>query len=156
MPAIDVVSDANVALKWFHAEGEEEVAEARALLDAHRARTVALIVLDLSAYEVGNALMRGRAVASAEQVATVLDSLGVLCPAVRPNPEELRLATELAARHKLTLYDAAYAAVAESREAALATLDHELLEAGLGTRPSELVAGLNETGDSDPQKEGSP
>ena len=42
MPVIDVVSDANVALKWFHAEGEEEVAEARALLDAHKARTVAL------------------------------------------------------------------------------------------------------------------
>jgi hypothetical protein len=30
--AIDVVSDANVALKWFHAEGEEEVEPARALL----------------------------------------------------------------------------------------------------------------------------
>jgi hypothetical protein len=36
MSAIDVVSDANVALKWFHTEGEEEVLEARALLDAHR------------------------------------------------------------------------------------------------------------------------
>jgi predicted nucleic acid-binding protein len=145
MPVIDVVSDASVALKWFHAEGEEEVAEARALLDAHRARAVALIVLDLTTYEVGNALMRGRAAASAEQVAIVLDSLGALCPAVRPSPKELRLATDLAARHELTLYDAAYAAVAESREAALATLDHELLEAGLGTRPSELAAKLAET-----------
>lgn len=155
MPAIDVVSDASVALKWFHAEGEEEVAEARALLDAHRTRTVALIVLDLTAYEVGNALMRGRAAASSEQVATVLDSLGVLCPAVRPSPEELRSATDLAARHELTLYDAAYAAVAASREAALATLDHELLDAGLGTRPSELAAKLAETDDADPQGEGS-
>lgn len=155
MPAIDVVSDASVALKWFHAEGEEEVAEARALLDAHRARTVALIVLDLTAYEVGNALMRGRAAASSEQVATVLDSLGVLCPAVRPSPEELRSATDLAARHELTLYDAAYAAVAASREAALATLDHELLDAGLGSRPSELAAKLTETDDADPQGEGS-
>ena len=33
-------------------------------------RTVALSVLDLTAYEVGNALMRGRAGASAEQAAT--------------------------------------------------------------------------------------
>jgi predicted nucleic acid-binding protein len=142
MPAIDVVSDANVALKWFHAEGEEEVAQARALLDAHKARTVALSVLDLTAYEVGNALMRGRAAASTEQVATVLEALGVLCPALRPEAHELRLATELAARHELTLDDAAYAAVAQSREATLATLDHELLEAGLGTRPSELAARL--------------
>jgi predicted nucleic acid-binding protein len=140
MPAIDVVSDANVVLKWFHVEGEEEVEQARALLDAHKARTVALSVLDLTAYEVGNALMRGRAGASAEQAATVLEALAEVCPAVRPSPEELRLASELAERHDLTLYDAAYAAVAQSQVAKLATLDSALLDAGLGTRPSELAA----------------
>lgn len=144
MPAIDVVSDANVVLKWFHVEGEEEVEQARALLDAHKARTVALSVLDLTAYEVGNALMRGRAGASAEQAATVLEALGEVCPAVRPSPEELRLASELAERHNLTLYDAAYAAVAQSRVAKLATLDSALLDAGLGTRPSELAAVIAE------------
>ena len=144
MPVIDVVSDANVTLKWFHAEGEEEVEEARALLDAHKARTVALSVLDLTAYEVGNALMRGRAAAGAEQVATVLEALAEVCPALQPNPGELRRATELAAEHDLTLYDAAYAAVAESREAELATLDIALLDAGLGIRPSELARRLED------------
>ncbi len=144
MPVIDVVSDANVALKWFHAEGEEEVAEARALLDAHKARTVALSVLDLTAYEVGNALMRGRTAAGADQVATVLEALAEVCPALRPDPSELRRATELAAQHELTLYDAAYAAVAENREATLATLDRALLDAGLGTRPSELATRIED------------
>jgi predicted nucleic acid-binding protein len=144
MPVIDVVSDANVALKWFHAEGEEEVAEARALLDAHKERTLALSVLDLTAYEVGNALMRGRAGAGADQVATVLEALAEVCPALRPTPEELRRATQLVAEHDLTLYDAAYAAVAEGRKATLATLDKALLKAGLGTRPSELAARLGD------------
>jgi predicted nucleic acid-binding protein len=138
-PVIDVVGDANVALKWFHAEGEEEVAEARALLDAHKARTVALSVLDLTAYEVGNALMRGRAGASAGQAATVVEALGEICPALRPGAEEWRDACELAERHELTLYDAAYAAVAGRRGAVLVTLDTDLLDAGLGTRPSELA-----------------
>jgi hypothetical protein len=46
MPAIDVVSDASVALKWFHAEGEEELEPSRDLLAAHQNRTVALHVLD--------------------------------------------------------------------------------------------------------------
>lgn len=142
MPAIDVVSDANVALKWFHAEGEEEVPEARALVAAHQARTVALSVLDLTAYEVGNALLRGRAKATASQVATVLEALAEVCPAARPGPDELRLAAELADRHDLTLYDAAYAAVAENRRATLATLDHALLKAGLGSRPSEVAERL--------------
>lgn len=138
MPAIDVVSDANVALKWFHAEGEEEVAEARALLEAHRSRVFGLAVLDLTPYEVGNALLRGRA--SAEQAATVLEALAEVCTAVSPSSEDFRRASELAERHDLTLYDAAYAAVAESHDAELATLDSALLSAGLGSRPAELSA----------------
>lgn len=154
MPVIDVVSDASMALKWFHAEGEEEVAEARTLLEAHKARAVALSVLDLTAYEVGNALMRGRAAASDEQVATVLEALADVCPVVRPNREEFRLTTKLAARHELTVYDAAYAAVAENREAMLATLDRDLLKAGLGVRPSELVTRLGDDAETDPRGRG--
>ena len=139
MPTIDVVSDANVVLKWFHSEGEEEVEPARALLDAHKERTVALSVLDLTAYEVGNALMRGRAGDSAEQAATVIEALADICPALRPSPEEMRVASELAERHELTLYDAAYAAVARCRSAELVTLGTDLLDAKLGRRPSELA-----------------
>jgi predicted nucleic acid-binding protein len=143
MSAIDVVSDASIALKWFHAEGEEEVEPARALLTAQQARTVALTVLDLTAYEIGNALLRGPARATAEQVATVLEALNEICPAVRPDTTELRLAADLAVHDDLTLYDAAYAAVARSRKATLVTLDRALLRAGLGVRPSELVPELD-------------
>ena len=142
MPAISVVSDANIVLKWFHAEGEEEVESACALLDAHKERTVALSVLDLTAYEVGNALIRGRAGASAEQAATVIEALAEVCPALRPSPEEMRLASELAERHDLTLYDATYAAVARSHSAELVTLDRALLDAGLGRRPSDLTEAI--------------
>jgi predicted nucleic acid-binding protein len=142
MPAIDIVSDANVALKWFHAEGEEEVAESRALLDAHRSRALGVAVLDLTPYEVGNALLRGRAGASAAQVATVLDALAEVCTVVSPSAEDFRRASELAERHDLTIYDAAYAAVAESNGAELVTLDRALLGAGLGSRPTELAAKL--------------
>jgi predicted nucleic acid-binding protein len=137
---IDIVSDSNVALKWFHAEGEEEVAAARVLLDSQRSRTVALHILDLTPYEVGNALLRGRASASAEQVSEVLKALVTICPAVTPTSEDFADAADLAAEHKLTLYDAVYAAVARRRGAELATLDKELLRAGLGRRPSTIVS----------------
>ncbi|HEX3240769.1 MAG TPA: type II toxin-antitoxin system VapC family toxin [Solirubrobacterales bacterium] len=143
MPVIDVVSDANVALKWFHAEGEEEVEAARDLLGAHRDRRLTLSVLDLTSYEIGNALMRGRAEARADQTATVLEALAAICPALQPSPHELRRAAELAERRDLTLYGATYAAVAETREAALATLDGALLAAGLGARPAELLAAFS-------------
>ncbi len=127
------------------------MAESRALVAAHKARTVVLSVLDLTAYEVGNALLRSRAQAGAEQVGTVLEALAEICPAVRPHKEEQRLAAELAERHGLTLYDAAYAAVAQNRGATLVTLDHDLLEAGLGARPSELAARFAE---AERQREG--
>lgn len=141
MSSIDVVSDASVALKWFHAEGEDEVDPARALVAAFQARKIGLAVLDLTAYEIGNALLRRRA--TAEQVAVVLEALDEICPAVRPDTAELSLAAALARRHDLTLYDAAYAAVAKSRNATLATLDRALLQAGLGHRPSEVVSQLD-------------
>ncbi len=144
-PAIDVVSDANVALKWFHAEGEEEVGPARALLAGHRERTVALRLLDLTPYEVGNALLRGRLGVSAESVAAVISALDEICPRITATSEDLGEAAALAEAHGLTLYDASYAAVARRRDAELATLEGELLRAGLGRRPSDLVADLPAT-----------
>lgn len=139
MPVLDVLADANVVLKWFHEEGEEEVEAARALLDAHRERQAAVQVLDLTPYEVGNALVRGRAGLRAEQVAVVLHAMREICPAITPDADEMADAARLAERHDLTLYDAAYAAVAQRRGAVLATLDAKLLSRRLGTRPSELL-----------------
>lgn len=51
---------------------------------------------------------------------------------------KVALAARLAVEHRLTFYDATYASVAQARRATLATLDHELLRAGVGVRPSEI------------------
>jgi predicted nucleic acid-binding protein len=142
MPTTDVVSDASVALKWFHDEGEEEVASARALLDHHRRRAIALFVLDLTAYEVGNALMRGRLAVNAERVAVVLHALAQICPRLTLSSDDLAESARLAELHDLTLYDAAYATAAHVRGGQLATLDRALLRSGLGRRPSAIVADL--------------
>jgi predicted nucleic acid-binding protein len=139
---IDVVSDASVALKWFHAEGESEVEESRALLDYYARGVIALHVLDLTRYEVGNALLRGRASVSGARVAVVLEALAEICPQVSLSPRELREMALLGERFGLTIYDAAYAAVAQVRGATLATLDEALLGSGLGRRPSAIVAEL--------------
>ena len=140
MPVADVIADTNVVLKWFHTEGEEELEPARALLDAHRERRVAVHVLDLTPYEVGNALIRGRAGLNAHQVAIVLEALREICAAVTPDAQDLAEAAQLAEDHDLTLYDAAYAAVAARRGATLATLDKKLLRSELGVKPSQWLA----------------
>src|SRR5262249_33859317 len=126
MPAIDVVADANVVLKWFHTEGEPEVESARALLTLHGQLQVCLHVLDLTPYELGNALLGGQAKAGGRRTAVVLDALSQICPTIAATTGDLRYGCELAERHDLTVYDATYAAVAERREAQLATFDARL------------------------------
>jgi predicted nucleic acid-binding protein len=143
MPEIDVVADANVALKWFNEAGEPDVEPARALLTLHRERAIALQVLDLTLYELGNALLRGHVGATAGQVSAVLAALREICAIIAPDDDDLKLAAELAVEHRLTLYDAVYCAVARLRGAELATLEEQILAADLGTRPAGLLERLN-------------
>ena len=143
---IAVVSDASVALKWFHAQGEEEVEASRELVSLFGRRVVSLAVLNLTKFELGNALLRGRAQASAAQVSTVVGALAEICPAIEPSTNELAVAADLADQHDLTLYDATYAAVAQARGAELASLDKALLKAGLARPPAEVVALVAQAG----------
>jgi predicted nucleic acid-binding protein len=142
MPPTAIVSDASVALKWFHERGEEDIEPVRALLDAYAAEQIGLVVLDLTLYEVENALLRGPAAASPDIVATVLEALRELCPQVSLEPAERRFAADLARQHGLTFYDAAYAAAARSRTGLLATFDPQLLPVGLGLHPSAVLERL--------------
>ncbi|MGI8626142.1 MAG: hypothetical protein ACR2J5_06155 [Geodermatophilaceae bacterium] len=50
--------DTSVLIKWFHSEGESELAPARLLRSAHVNGEIAAHMLDLAAYEVGNVLSR--------------------------------------------------------------------------------------------------
>jgi predicted nucleic acid-binding protein len=128
-----------IALKWFLDTDEDELEPARELLRRHRDRQVLLHILDLTFYEVGNALLRGRAGASAEQTAAVIGALRDICRVTSPTADELAAACALAVEHQLTVSDAAYAAVGRSRGATLVTLDGAMLSAELGVTPSQLL-----------------
>ncbi|HSV64903.1 MAG TPA: PIN domain-containing protein [Mycobacteriales bacterium] len=75
-----VVVDTSVLLRWFHAEGETEVAESRAILAAHLRHRLRAYLLDLTFYELGNILTRSLRW-SAVDVADQLDTLVVICGA---------------------------------------------------------------------------
>ena len=135
-----VIADTSIVFGWFHEEGEEDVGASRMLLRSYGRGSVSLAVLDLTRLELGNAMLRGRARSTSARTIAVLDSLAIACPVLTTDIEDLRRAARLAEQQRLTFYDATYAAVARSRGAELATLDKALLEAGLGRRPSEIVA----------------
>lgn len=137
-----VVADTSVVVKWFHGHGESEVAESRAVLDAHRSDALSVHVLDLTLYELGNILVRSLKW-PATAVADQLDDLDAICgPPLTPTPTARRDAARLAEHHSLTFYDSVYAAVARDIDATLVSADRQLLEAGLAESATAFVARL--------------
>ena len=137
-----VLVDTSVLIKWFHSEGESELAEARSIRDATLVGEVQARVIDLALYEMGNVLLR-RLRWSGSDVADQLDDLVVICgPPLAMSTGWLRQAAELGERHGLTFYDAAWAAAAEALGIALVSVDARLLAAGLAESPSAVVQRL--------------
>ena len=134
--------DTSVLVKWFHSDGETELAEARSIRQATQVGEVQARVIDLALYEMGNVLLRALRW-SGPDVADQLEDLVIICgPPLAMAAEWLRRAAELGERHRLTFYDAAWAAAAEALGIALVSVDAQLLGAGLAESPSDVVQRL--------------
>ncbi|MHB8219072.1 MAG: type II toxin-antitoxin system VapC family toxin [Acidimicrobiales bacterium] len=134
--------DTSVLLKWFHGDGESELAEARSIRDATQSGEVQARVIDLALYEMGNVLLRALGW-SGSNVADQLEDLVIICgPPLAMTAEWLRRAAELGERRRLTFYDAAWAATAEGLGISLVSADTRLLAAGLAESPADVVQRL--------------
>lgn len=132
----DVVCDANVVLKWFHKVGEEQVAES---LTIRKSRELVVYVLDLTLYEVGNAMTKNAGIPN-HGIGASLSAVRARCQLLTLTDQRGHdLAALLADRHGLTFYGAAYAAATQRQRASLVTLDKQLLDAALGETPVQLV-----------------
>jgi predicted nucleic acid-binding protein len=134
--------DSSVLVKWFHDEGETDVAESRAILAAHARDEVRTHVIDLASYEVGNVLVRAlgwRATDAADQLDDLLDITGT---PLSLTPRLLRDAAALAVEHSLSFYDAAWAATAAGLGISLVSSDRRLQHAGLAESPPDVVSRL--------------
>lgn len=134
--------DSSVLIKWFHGEGEASLASARAIRDANQRGDLDARVTDLALYEIGNVLLRSLHW-SAGDVADQLDDLVTICgtPFVM-DLAWLHDAASLAVTHKLTFYDATWAAAARGLGVALVSSDERLLAAGLAESPDAAAGRL--------------
>jgi predicted nucleic acid-binding protein len=99
-------------------------------------------VIDLALYEMGNVLLRALGW-SGSDVADQLEDLVIICgPPLAMATDWLRQAAELAERHRLTFYDAAWAAAAEALGISLISVDAQLLDAGLAETPTAATQRL--------------
>ena len=121
-----VVPDASVVAKWFLEEPFSR--EARRLRDDFVAGDIEVHVPHLLAFEVVNALRFSGAYAREDlgEVGEALDAYGFAAHPLQ-GPYRRR-ATDLAWDRRITVYDASYAALAESLDCAFFTADNQLLE----------------------------
>jgi predicted nucleic acid-binding protein len=137
--------DTSVIIKWFHDEGESELAEARALRDAHVRGDLDAYVLDLAIYEIGNVLVRALKWTAADVADQLDDLLALVGPPIVMAQDWLRDAAVLAEMHLLSFYDAGWAATAAGLGVPLVSADRRLLAAGLAESPTAVSSRLNLT-----------
>jgi predicted nucleic acid-binding protein len=131
--------DTSVLVKWFDEAEGDQVAEARLIYDAYRDGRLTAYITDLTHYEFGNVVVRAKGWPAA-QVAEALDALLVIFgPPLVPSPAWRREAAHLAAEHRLSFYDASFAAAARALGAVLLSADKRLLSAGLAQSPARFV-----------------
>jgi predicted nucleic acid-binding protein len=135
--------DTSVLIKWFHYTGESELAEARAIRDAHISGDIDVHVLDLAIYEVGNVLARTLKWTAADVGDQLDDLLVVVGAPVVMAQRWLRDAAGLAETHVLSFYDASWAAAAAALNISLVSADRRLLAAGLAETPTAAASRLN-------------
>lgn len=134
--------DTSVLVKWFHSEGESELAEARRIRDAITDGDLQARVIDLALYEMGNVLL-GALGWNGSDIADQLDDLLVICgPPLAMAGDWLRRAAAIGEVHRLTFYDAAWAAAAEALGVPLISADSHLLATGLAESPSAVAQRL--------------
>ncbi|MDP2794091.1 MAG: type II toxin-antitoxin system VapC family toxin [Sulfurisoma sp.] len=126
------VLDNSVAMRWFFGDGSpRDMAYAGRVLDAMKADEA--LVPGLWGLEVANVLACAEAagLVSEARSETFLGMLHKLNISVDPSTATHALATtlQLARRHKLSAYDAAYLELALRNGLPLATLDEKLLKA---------------------------
>jgi predicted nucleic acid-binding protein len=135
--------DTSVLIKWFHDAGESEVAEARAIRDAHIRGDLDAHVLDLAIYEVGNVLARALKWTASDIGDQLDDLLTIIGSPIAMARGWLRDAAVLAETQALSFYDASWAAAAAALGISLVSADRRLIAAGLAETPTTITSRLN-------------
>ena len=122
----DCVADASVLVKPFTRHDEADRAKALALLGAHADRRCRIVLPEFARFEILNAIRFGRLAIAAHtgEALLALRDFGLHFSGI--DHRTIERAVGLSWTHNLSIYDAAYVALAESLEAPFVTADTKL------------------------------
>jgi len=118
------VLDASVAVKWYSARDENDVRKADDLLRMYGDGACSFMAPALIVYELANALRFNPHLTSGEVRKAVRSFLDLGIP-LRDPADDAEDGVLLAFRHGFTVYDAAYAALAQAEGIPLLTADYK-------------------------------
>jgi predicted nucleic acid-binding protein len=136
---VKLLLDSSVWLAYVRADDEPDHEAAEAIVTRCARGEAELRLLDLTLYELGNVVVcawKDPPSVAALVVAAALDLASA--PPLVPTSAERRAAHRLAEEHRLSVYDATYAAVAQERRLTLVSGDRRLLRAALATSPADV------------------
>jgi len=130
------VVDASVVLGWILGEPDAPGAK---LLEAHVAGDDPLVAPELLHYEVANVLVRGARLPAAAALEAYQRFVALEIESYSLGHEEYAAALALAAAHRVTVYDASYAALARALGCGMVTADRRLAAALSATRLVQAI-----------------
>ncbi|MCS7145096.1 MAG: type II toxin-antitoxin system VapC family toxin [Nitrososphaerota archaeon] len=119
------VVDASVVVKWFNQENYTE--DALRLRSDYADRRIDLVAPYFLLYEVGNALRYNPDFGVEDVQSAIMDLLKIQIDLRLLDEEQIKLASSLAYNLGVTLYDAAYLAIASREGVRLITADERLV-----------------------------
>jgi predicted nucleic acid-binding protein len=137
------VLDASVLVKWF--VEESDTPHALAVKQGYVEGAYEVASLDFALLEVANALQRSKGFSAAEILRCCEELYTLELDLVALVPDLIHAAIEVAARYHLTVYDAAYLALAKELDAQLITADRTFHTAVASLRHSTLLVEFDPT-----------
>ena len=120
-----VVVDASVLIKWYNLEDDSE--KALQLRTDYASRQIELVAPYLITYEIANSLRYNPDFGAEDVKSAITDLMNMQLSLQPPDVTQMQRATDLAFRYGITIYDAAYLALAETSEIPFYTADEKLV-----------------------------
>ncbi len=140
---VTILADSQVLLAALRADGEPDHEASAALLLAAADERLTLHVLTLTPIEVSNVLVRAWGIAPERAVSLLAGLRAAHDEPLQISSGDLDAACRVAAQHRITTYDASYAAVAARRGLQLVSGDRRhLVGRGLAIDPRSAAADL--------------